>query len=183
MRPQPAGHAPAGLHLVKNERHIINTRQETQLAHEARARQTHAPFALNRLDEHRGNAPRPLDDVGSQLCALRLDEDVQGAEVPAGLCQELVDGVQLAPISVFALFRSRHPSGHQKIPKLFQAALLATRRFFGGGGFLDGKGNVRPIECRKAQSRSLGMRDRQAAQCAAVEGTFEGHDEASVTVL
>ena len=81
MRPQPAGHAPAGLHLVENERHIVDTRQKTQLAHEARARQTDAPFALNRLDQHGSNALRPPDDVGSQDRTLRLDEDVQCVQV------------------------------------------------------------------------------------------------------
>ena len=126
VRPQAAGHAPAGLHLVEDERHVVDARQQPQLAHEPRARQTHAAFALNRLDQHGGHAPRSPDDVGREARALRLDERVRRPGPGCG--EELVDRVHLAPVGVLALLRARQPARHQQIPQLLQAALLAARR-------------------------------------------------------
>ena len=74
VRPQATGHAPAGLDLIEDERHVVDPREQPQLAHESRARQAHATFALNRLDEHRRDATRSPDDVGREARALRLHE-------------------------------------------------------------------------------------------------------------
>ena len=161
VRPQAARHPPAGLHLVEDERHVVDARQEPQLPHEARARQTHAALALNRLDEHGGDAPGPPDDVRTQAGALRLHERV---EVLARLGEKLVERVHLAPVRVLALLGVRQAAGDQEVPQLLQAALLAPRRLLGRPGFLDRKRNVRPIERREAQPRLLAVRDGESAR-------------------
>ena len=126
VRPQAAGHAPAGLHLVEHQRHVVDARQQPQLAHEARARDPHAAFALNRLDQHRRDAPRPPDArpaSGSRAAPARTRSG------PAsGPREELVDRVHLAPEGVLALLGARQPARDQQIPQLLQAALLAARR-------------------------------------------------------
>src|SRR5262249_55125612 len=142
--------------------------------------QSHTAFALNRLDEHASDAPRTPDDIGTQVRALRVHECVQ---VLARLGQELVRRVHLAPVNVLALVSWRQPPSTENLPYLFQASLLAARRLLGGAGFLDRKGDVRPVERWESQSRVLAVRHGKTAQRANVKGPFERPDEAAVTVF
>ena len=82
-----------------------------------------------------------------------------------------------------SLLGSRQSSGDQQIPQLFQAALLAPRGGFGCAGLFEWKRDVRPVERRKPESRLLPVRHRKTAQCPAMEGSFERHDEPAVTVV
>ena len=97
--------------------------------------------------------------------------------------EEFVERVHLALIGVARFLGARQPAGHQQIPQLFQAALLAPRGFLGRAIFLDRKRDVRPVERRKPESRLLAMGHRQAAERAAVKGAFERHDEAAVAIV
>jgi hypothetical protein len=110
VRPHPAGDTPACLHLVENERHVVDARQQPQLAHEAGAGHAHSAFALNRFDQHRGDASRAFQHIRRQVGALRLEEFVEPGSVRWRLPrQELVDGIELAPVGVPALLRLRLP--------------------------------------------------------------------------
>ncbi len=122
MRPQPARHAPAGLHLVEDQRHVVDARQQPQLAHEARAGHPYAAFTLDRLDENGRHAPRPSNDIGRQVGVLRHDECVH---ILIGMHQELVDRLHLATERILAFLRVRQASGHEQVPQLLEAALFS----------------------------------------------------------
>ena len=186
VRPQPSGHAPAGLHFVEDQRHVVDLRQDPQPAHEARARHPHASFALDGFDQHGGDAFGPPYDIGREAGVLRLHERAHAPRV-AGLgtrrrVDKFVDSVHLALERVLALFRARQTAGHEQVPQLFQAALLAARGLLRRPRLLDGERNVRPIKRRKSESRPLAVCDGERAQRAAVERPVERDDEAAVAV-
>jgi hypothetical protein len=83
-----------------HQRHVVDARQQPQLAHEPRGGLPDASFPLYRLDEHGRHAPRPFHDIGGEARALRLHE---GARILVRPRQELVEGIHLPAIGVLAL--------------------------------------------------------------------------------
>jgi hypothetical protein len=178
--PQAACHAPAGLHFVENERHVVNLRQQPQLAHEPRAHQAHAALPLDRLDEHGRDATRSADDIGCEIRALSRHE---GLEVPVRPRETFVERVHFPPVGLVQLPGSRQSSGYEQVPQLFQAAFLAPRGGSGCVPLLEWKHDVRPVKRRKPKTRLLPVRHRQTAERPAMESSFERHDEPTVTVF
>ena len=113
MRPQATGHAPAGLDLIEDERHVVNLRQQPQLAHESCACPAHATFALNRLDEHSRDATRSTDDIGREVRALPVHERLEVLIRPR---KEFVERVHLPLEGIDRFLGPRQPSRHQQIP-------------------------------------------------------------------
>ena len=91
-----------------------------------------------------------------------LHELVHAINTGARPREELVERVHLAPVCILALFGAWQPAGHEEIPQLLQASVLAPGRLFRGAGFFDRKQDVRPVERREAESRLLAVGGRQA---------------------
>jgi len=167
---------------------VIDACQESQLPHEARARDAHTALALNGLDEHRRDPARAPHDVGCEVGSLRLNERLHLAAVRGPLrklsesLEKLVERVHLMPERVLALFGAWHAARYEEVPQLLQAALFPARGLLRGPRLLDRKRNVGPIERRKPEAGLLAVRDRQASERAAVKRALERHDEAAVAV-
>src|SRR5207247_4484181 len=131
------------------ERHVVHAREEPQLAHEPCACDAHATLALDRLDEHRGDTPRPLDDLRAERRPLRVHEFVNRASIAGPRVEarkKLVDRIDLPPVCVLALFSAGQTAGHEQIPQLLEAAILAPRGLLRRSSLFDLEWNVRPTE-------------------------------------
>jgi hypothetical protein len=179
VRPHPPGRAPAGLHLVEQERHVEETGQEPEAAHEPGARHAHAALALDGLDQDRGDAAGARQRLIADRSATLAEERVQH---PIRVGEERVDRVQLLTEALAPSFRFRITTRGQEVPEMLEAPLLAPGGL-PGVAVRGGERNVRPVECGETEARLLAVRHREAAQRAAVESALERHDDPAARLV
>src|SRR5262249_10854833 len=103
-------------------------------------------------------------------------------EILTRLGKKFLNRLHLATIRILAFFSAGKAARNEQIPQLLETPILPAKRLLGRRRPLDWKRDMRPVECREAQSSFLTVRDGQASECAAMEGAFERHDEAAVPV-
>ncbi len=118
MRPHQPGRAETRLHLVEDERHLVDQREQAQAPKEAAARHPDAPLTLHGLHDHRRHAQGAPELGRPEALPLHCNEGLKpSGDVPR---QERVHPPQRLAKAL--------PAPLENLPDLPQAAFLAALR-------------------------------------------------------